>query len=61
MKYLILVALILATGLTSWSQSSSYESLQSAMTNKNGAMVMSVSKDILSMVEMNLTDDREFE
>lgn len=57
MKYLILVALILATGLTSWSQSSSYELLQSAMTNKNGAMVMSVSKEILSMVEMNLTDD----
>lgn len=54
---MILAAILLVAGFESWGQSRSYESLQSAMTKNNGAMVMSVSKDILSMVDLDLTDD----
>lgn len=57
MKQLLLIVIFSVAGFTSMSQSRSYESLLSAMTNNNGAMVMSVSKDILSMVDLNLTDD----
>ncbi len=39
------------------SQSQAYQALQSSMTNNKGAMVMSVSKDLLSMIDLNLTED----
>ncbi len=56
MRYLILCIVFFATGVA-MSQSQAYQALQSSMTNNKGAMVMSVSKDLLSMIDLNLTED----
>ena len=57
MRHLILATSFLLAGIWVMAQSQSYQSLQSAMTSTKGAMVMSVSKDLLSMVDLNLTED----